>query len=180
VRDAADGQAPRRKRSQVADHGRDRQAQGQLYVNPLIDWTDEDMRCYRAEHKLPESDAAALLHRSGECNCGSFAKPGEREMLRSLAPRWFEATIGRLEREAKAAGIAACRWGQRPAAPSTESGPLCSTCEWRDTDHRSEDSAVPDLLETIRKEIDARRDELRPHVREAASLEAALRALSGA
>jgi 3'-phosphoadenosine 5'-phosphosulfate sulfotransferase (PAPS reductase)/FAD synthetase len=103
-----------------------------VFVNPLIDWTDAEMRAYRAEHALPESDVAALIHRSGECNCGSFAAPGEREMLRSLWPDWFEQTIASLEREAEAAGIPACRWGERPpdALPG-EAGPMCSSCEWR-------------------------------------------------
>lgn len=103
---------------------------GAVFVNPLIDWTDQEMRAYRYEHGLPESDVAALIHRSGECNCGSFAAPGEREMLRSLWPEWFETTIGSLEREAEDRGIPACRWGERPPdAKLTDAGPLCSSCE---------------------------------------------------
>jgi 3'-phosphoadenosine 5'-phosphosulfate sulfotransferase (PAPS reductase)/FAD synthetase len=104
-----------------------------VFVNPLIDWTDAEMRAYRSEHALPESDVAALIHRSGECNCGSFAAPGEREMLASLWPTWFEHTIASLEREAEAAGIPACRWGERPpsAEPVGEVGPMCSDCEMR-------------------------------------------------
>ena len=104
---------------------------GQLYVNPLVDWTAQDMYAYRTEHKLPESPVAALLHRSGECNCGAFAEPGEREMLRSLYPAWFEKTIAALERDAEAAGVPACRWGERPREVPADAGPLCSSCEWR-------------------------------------------------
>jgi 3'-phosphoadenosine 5'-phosphosulfate sulfotransferase (PAPS reductase)/FAD synthetase len=103
-----------------------------VFVNPLIDWTDAQMRAYRREHALPESDVAALIHRSGECNCGSFAAPGEREMLRSLWPDWFERTVASLEREAEAAGIPACRWGERPpSTPIGDVGPMCSSCEWQ-------------------------------------------------
>ena len=122
------GESQRRsKRQPITSHGAIR------FVNPLIDWIDADMRGYRAEHDLPQSDVAALIHRSGECNCGSFAAPGEREMLQSLWPDWFEATIASLEREAEAAGIRSCRWGsERPEAYSDEdAGPLCSDCQLR-------------------------------------------------
>jgi 3'-phosphoadenosine 5'-phosphosulfate sulfotransferase (PAPS reductase)/FAD synthetase len=153
---------------------------GHLFVNPLVDWTGDQVRAYRTEHDLPESDAAALLHRSGECNCGSFAKPGEREMLRALAPGWFDANIGSLEREANAAGIAACRWGERPPAVAPgAAGPLCSTCEWRATQSHSQAPVAFDLLDAIRDEIAARRDQLRPYAQEASMLHAALRALRG-
>lgn len=104
-----------------------------VFVNPLIDWTGSIMREYRTAHDLPESDVAALLHKSGECNCGSFAAPGEREMLEALYPEWFERTIASLEREAEAAGIPACRWGIRPpgdrALARVKPGPLCSDCQ---------------------------------------------------
>lgn len=102
-----------------------------VFANPLIDWTGDMMRAYRVEHELPESDVAALLHRSGECNCGSFAAPGEREMLEALYPAWFEATIASLELEASAKGIPACRWGSRPGVPSDDAGALCSDCQLR-------------------------------------------------
>ena len=103
-----------------------------VFANPLIDWTAIQMRQYRTEHQLPESDVLALIHRSGECNCGAYAAPGEREMLQSLWPEWFEETIGCLEREAAAAGIPGCKWGERPpGAEAAEGGPLCPSCDWR-------------------------------------------------
>lgn len=101
------------------------------FVNPLIDWTNREMWEYRVGYGLPESEVAALLHRSGECNCGSFAAPGEREELRSLWPEWFEAMIGSLEREAAAAGVRACRWGERPGEVGEDVGALCSDCQLR-------------------------------------------------
>jgi 3'-phosphoadenosine 5'-phosphosulfate sulfotransferase (PAPS reductase)/FAD synthetase len=104
-----------------------------VFANPLIDWTTEQMRAYRLDHHIPESDVAALIHRSGECNCGSFAAPGEREELQALWPDWFEATIASLEREAEAAGIRHCRWGARPEKKMAggDAGPLCSDCQLR-------------------------------------------------
>ncbi len=109
-----------------------------VFAAPLIDWTGEDMRRYRREHQLPESPAAALLHRSGECNCGAFAKAGEeRAMLKALYPEFFSG-IEALEREAEAAGVRWCRWGgydihgNRAGDISRERpGMLCESCEAR-------------------------------------------------
>ncbi len=97
-----------------------------VWVAPLIDWTDEDMRAWRDEHDVPTSDVAALLCRSGECNCGAFATPGERDELRSLYPEWFAATIAPLEAET------GTRWGERPnRTEQSEGGPLCGSCDAR-------------------------------------------------
>jgi 3'-phosphoadenosine 5'-phosphosulfate sulfotransferase (PAPS reductase)/FAD synthetase len=109
-----------------------------VFVNPLIDWTGQDMHGYRREHDLPESPAAALLHRSGECNCGAFAKADEeRAMLKALYPEFF-AGIEKLEAEARAAGVRWCRWGgydlegNRAGEVSRERpGLLCESCEAR-------------------------------------------------
>jgi 3'-phosphoadenosine 5'-phosphosulfate sulfotransferase (PAPS reductase)/FAD synthetase len=109
-----------------------------VFANPLIDWTGEDMRRYRSEHKLPESDAAALMHRSGECNCGAFASAAEeRATLKLLYPEFF-AGIEALEAEAEAAGLQWCRWGgydregKRATDVARQSvGLLCESCDAR-------------------------------------------------
>lgn len=97
----------------------------QVWVAPLIDWTHEDMRAYRAKHKIPQSDVAALIHRSGECNCGAFAAPGEREELISLWPSWWNERMAPLER------ATGCVWGERRDEKPTEAGPMCSDCQLR-------------------------------------------------
>ena len=109
-----------------------------MFVCPLIDWTGEDVRAYRAEYAIPESAAAALLHRSGECNCGAFAATGERAMLKALYPEWWAKTIAPLEAQAQAAGIRWCRWGgydvhgrHAAAASRQRAGLLCESCEAR-------------------------------------------------
>ena len=104
-----------------------------VFVNPLIDWTSHDMARYRREQNLGQSDVAALLHRSGECNCGSFADPEEREMLESLWPEWFDQRIGALEREAERMGLPCARWGGDPSLTEElpDAGLLCSSCEFR-------------------------------------------------
>jgi 3'-phosphoadenosine 5'-phosphosulfate sulfotransferase (PAPS reductase)/FAD synthetase len=98
-----------------------------VWANPLIDWTNADMRAYRDHHQLEQSTVAALMHRSGECNCGAFAKPGERDELRSLWPTWFEATIAPLERDAAKRGLP-CVWGQRQSGDDSRVGPMCQGC----------------------------------------------------
>ena len=109
-----------------------------VFAAPLIDWTGEEMRSYRRGHDLPESPAAALLHRSGECNCGAFAKAGEeRAMLKALYPEFFAGIEG-LEREAQAAGVRWCRWGgydvhgnRAGEVTRRRPGMLCESCEAR-------------------------------------------------
>lgn len=104
----------------------------QVWVNPLIDWSHRDMREFRNLHKLPESDVAALLHRSGECNCLAFPSEGERAMLMRLWPSWFEDTFGWLERELKAAGHRYWMLGMpRPDADRDSGGELCDDCNKR-------------------------------------------------
>lgn len=110
-----------------------------VFANPLIDWTGADMRRYRAEYDLPVSDVSALLHRSGECNCGAFAVAGEeRAMMRDLWPDWWRERIEALEAEAEAAGVRWCRWGgydvdgNRAGTVTEAPGPLCESCVVRD------------------------------------------------
>lgn len=112
-----------------------------VWANPLTDWTNDQIRAYKDRHALPQSDVAALLHQSGECGCGAFAAPGEREMRCSLFPEWGR-WLDDLEARAKAAGVRNCRWGERPAEdrrygvvdPDPDDAyrpadPLCSSCQ---------------------------------------------------
>lgn len=112
-----------------------------VFASPLINWTALDMRRYRDAHRLPESDSSALMHRSGECNCGAFAAAGqERAMLKALYPEFF-LNIEALETEAEAAGLRWCRWGgyDRDGKRATEAarqapGLLCESCDSRPAD----------------------------------------------
>ncbi len=108
-----------------------------VFANPLIDWTNADMRAARIENSIPESDVSALLHRSGECNCGAFAAPGEREELQQLWPEWFDRAISSLEREAVNRALPCARWGTRCDLRSQhegvigDPGELCGDCQLR-------------------------------------------------
>lgn len=107
------------------------------FVNPLIDWTNGQMTLARERYGIPQSDVAALLHRSGECNCGAFADAEqERAMLKSLWPDWFATVIEPLEEEAERRGIRWCRWGGYDvngvqAAGAEDPGLLCQSCPTR-------------------------------------------------
>lgn len=98
-----------------------------VWANPLTDWTDEQMRDYRKRHRLPVSDVAALMHMSGECGCGAFAAPGEREMRCDLFPEWGR-WLADLEKRAAEASVQHCVWGG-PDGRAREAGPMCSSCQ---------------------------------------------------
>lgn len=111
-----------------------------VWVSPLVNWTRFDLATYRLLHAdVPVNEVTDLIHMSGECLCGSFAKPGEREELAFWFPE-FEAQVQQLEaRVAEVAGIPEHRrrwgWGASVRESSSTrgpaSGPLCSSCDSR-------------------------------------------------
>lgn len=105
----------------------------QIWVNPLIRWSNDLMREYRETKRLPINDVTRHLHMSGECLCGAFAKPGELEMIRFFYPE-VAARIEALEARCREAGLPAAKWGERPpkkGAPAA--GPMCQSCTlWDD------------------------------------------------
>lgn len=112
---------------------------GAAYANPLIDWKDHDMRRYRAAHAIPESDAAAIMHRSGECNCGAHANArDEAALLRSVYRDWWDAVIAPIEAKAERLGVRWCRYGgydldgnRATEKDDGESLGLCQDCPTR-------------------------------------------------
>lgn len=110
----------------------------QVWVNPILDWDNSECRAYRDLCGLPTSDVAALIHRSGECNCGTYASEGERDMLRGFYPE-FAKQIDDWEALAREHGHHhAAVWGERPKKRSESvvvalhprCGALaCSDCE---------------------------------------------------
>lgn len=104
-----------------------------IWASPLAMWTKLDLNTYRTMHDdVPHNPVVDHLHMSGECLCGSFAKPGEREQIRDWSPE-TDAQISALETEARAAGVPEprCRWGwgaDTKARASDRVGRLCSSC----------------------------------------------------
>lgn len=86
----------------------------QVWVNVILDWTAEAVAAYREAHRLPLSDVAALVHRSGECNCGTYAQPGERAFLCSLFPAFAQRVIAWEALALEHGHHYAATWGQRP------------------------------------------------------------------
>lgn len=107
----------------------------EIWVNPILDWSKSDTSELIEYAGLKRNPVVDLIHKSGECLCGAFAKPGELEELK-LWPQTREAydRIKALEAEAKAAGVH-CVWGTRPPKKQQERqykqlelGPLCWSC----------------------------------------------------
>ncbi len=101
-----------------------------IWVSPLAMWTKLDMNTYRLMMKdVPVNEVSNLIHMSGECLCGAFAKPNELEEI----GLWFpdvKAEIEALQVEVRAAGHEEpfCTWGHGQGKAS-KSGMLCSSCE---------------------------------------------------
>lgn len=113
-----------------------------VYVSPLVNWTKLDLATYRLMcGDVPVNRVSDLIHMSGECLCGAFASPGERDEVTYWFPDVF-ADIADLEAEiADRDDIPGYRktwgWGADPVvlAASREKpspvGLLCSSCDDR-------------------------------------------------
>lgn len=105
---------------------------GQLWIAPILHWTDDDKIAFMARYNLPRNPVVDRLCMSGECLCGAFAKAGELTALGYEYPEMAKIIFD-LQREAAALGVHA-EWGTRPPgkpkAP-TLGGMLCSDCNQR-------------------------------------------------
>jgi len=109
----------------------------QVWSAPLEHWSKADCQDYIAEHGLRRNEVVDLLHMSGECLCGAYARPEEMHELEM----WFPIEAGRiheLERMVEAEGHASCIWGYAASHtnkvnPAQEHlfSPLCVGCESR-------------------------------------------------
>ena len=114
-----------------------------LWVAPIHDWTTDDKYAYIAEHDIPRNDVADLLHMSGECLCGAFAKPGELQFIRSLFPD--DPVVGQIDELQKylRSHHVYQSWGERPASHHNITN-LCTHC-----DKWYQQVAVPELMEDV-------------------------------
>ncbi|WP_414902488.1 phosphoadenosine phosphosulfate reductase family protein [Sphingomonas flavalba] len=104
----------------------------QLWIAPILNWTDDDKIEYMRRHHIPRSPVTDKLCMSGECLCGAFARKEELVEIDLHYPA-TAARIRALEAEAAAAGVHA-KWGTRPPGKRikpTLGGMLCSSCNQR-------------------------------------------------
>ena len=73
---------------------------GNIWVNLIHDWTQDDRDAYLSERKTPINPVAKALCRSGECMCGTMQTKAERVEAAHLYPSWGKM-IDDLEVEAK-------------------------------------------------------------------------------
>lgn len=76
-------------------------AAGNLWVNTIHDWSQDDRDEYLESRGTPINPVAVQLCRSGECMCGTMQSKGDRSEAAALYPawgRWLES----LEKEAVA------------------------------------------------------------------------------
>ena len=112
-----------------------------VWISPLINWTKTDLHTYRAwAGDVPKNEVPDLVHMSGECLCGAFAKKNELAEIGMFFPG-VVSQIRRLEKEVAATGRhpeKICKWGWGAESKLTKddlmTGPLCSSCEYRNED----------------------------------------------
>lgn len=113
--------------------------EGFLWVNPCLHWSSEERNFYIRSKGFKINPVTELLCMSGECLCGAYARPNEKEEIRL----WFPETaayLDDLEERVKAAGFP-WGWDEQPPKwwngyksgqqfiPELESMFLCHSCE---------------------------------------------------
>lgn len=103
-----------------------------VWISPMVHWSALDLSQYRMMFDVPHNEVADLIHMSGECLCGAFAKKDELKEIGFWFPEVLEE-IKALEDAVQALGIPEpmCHWGwgaYRDDIRRSKSGPMCSSC----------------------------------------------------
>lgn len=103
---------------------------GNIWVNIIHDWTQEDRDQYLDSRGTPINPVAVQLCRSGECMCGTMQSKQERAEAAALYPSWGN-WLTCLEREAME--LHGYGWGDPfPKPRGTAQGdlfqPMCKDC----------------------------------------------------
>lgn len=106
----------------------------QVWAAPIWAFSKRDCNRRIEQLGLRRNEVVDLLHMSGECLCGAFAKPGEIKELEMWFPEVAQE-IHDLEEKVRAAGHHGCVWGVRPPRVHRDQmtfdapGPLCVGCD---------------------------------------------------
>lgn len=109
-----------------------------VWIAPIVNWTKADINLYRKLNpEIPRNPVSDMLHMSGECMCGAFAKAGERSAIEFFYPE-FSKYLSSIEEKVKLnqkIKIERVKWGwgvDRRRKRSKKIGELCSSCEFGD------------------------------------------------
>lgn len=94
-----------------------------IWVNIIYDWSKADCNAYMANNGISRSPVVDMIHKSGECLCGAFAKPGEFAELKF----WFPEVAAEIEAMTCGKGRH-WGWGADKARPKEAPGPMCTGC----------------------------------------------------
>ena len=83
-----------------------------IWVAVIHDWSKSDCNHYIADKGIPRNPVVDKIHKSGECLCGAYAKPGELDELEFWYPETAKE-IRDIQEAAKRAGVHH-QWGVRP------------------------------------------------------------------
>lgn len=104
-----------------------RRERGQLWINPILDWSSAQVSAYMEQVGLPRNPVVDNLHRSGECLCGALADPQELDWIGFWYPD-IAAYIRALEHECFKNNLP-YRWGTKPSQPIEPQQPMLPLCQ---------------------------------------------------
>ncbi len=102
---------------------------GNVWVNIIHDWTQEDRDEYLERCQTPINPVAVQLCRSGECMCGTMQTDQERKEAAVLYPKWHEWLT---DLESEALALHGFGWGatapKTPKLQGEQFAPMCKDC----------------------------------------------------
>ncbi len=98
------------RKQHLQTYRQDPASPGNIWVNLIHDWSQEDRDQYLKSRGTPINPVAIQLCRSGECMCGTMQTKQERGEAAAIYPEWG-AKLSALEAEVRA--IHGFGWGER-------------------------------------------------------------------
>ena len=100
---------------------------GMCVWSPLIQWTTEQTWAYFNTLGLARSPGYDVLGISGDCLCGAFARPDERDLISEFYPT-VDSRLCKLEARLKEKGMKRCEWGWGNGKTKRPPSVLCVEC----------------------------------------------------